>query len=124
QDVVVRSDDGHLTFPGRAVTRHVFPKSIMIANLCSGHPALPLQILRLKTNARERKDFIVLPKLCVSPHHNMRVQPAVGAHNNILSHDTIGSDLATGPNLRLGMNDGSRMNHGWVAFTSLRRAGL
>lgn len=45
-------------------------------------------------------------------NHNVRMQTARIAEHDIFTNDAVWADLAIGANTRIGMDNGSRMNHG------------
>src|SRR5205823_783149 len=78
----------------------------------SGETAFPLQVLGLEANRSERINLVASPQPRMAINHDMTVQPAFGAENDILSHNAVGPNMATIPNLRFRMDDGSRVDDG------------
>ncbi len=69
---VARADARDFAIPRRAVDGDIFTKRIVIADLRARDSAFPFQVLRLQSDARERKNFISLTQLCVAINDNVR----------------------------------------------------
>jgi hypothetical protein len=109
--MIVGTDLRHFAVAGRAVDGNAFTKCIFIADFGSGQAALPFQVLRLESNAREREKFVAASDSSMAIDDHMWMQSATRAQNDVLADDTIGPDLAVYANLRLGMYDRRRMDH-------------
>ena len=116
EDVIVRADARDFAVAGRAVNGDVFAEGVAVADFGARDAALPFQILRLQPDAGERKNFVVLSEFRVAVNDDVRMQFATVAERHVFADDAVRPDLATGTDLRFGMNDGSRMNHGNLRF--------
>ncbi len=109
QDGVVRADEGGLAVAGGAVDGDVFAERVVVADFRAGDAALPFQVLGLESEAGERKNLIVLSEFGVAINDHVRMQPAMVSQRDVCADDAIRPDFAIGADLRLGMNEGRRM---------------
>jgi hypothetical protein len=84
----------------------------VIPNFRPRHPALPLQVLRFQSNAREGKQFIAAPERGVALDHDVGMQMTFGSEDDIRSDDAVGPDDTGIPYLGAGMNDGGVVDGG------------
>ena len=123
QNVIMRTDARRVAVTGGAVNGDVFAQRVMVADFGAGDAALPFQILRLQSDAGERKNFISFPQPGVPVNDHVRMQPAIVAERDVLADDAIRPDFTTGTDLRLGVNDGGGMNH-WPRKMKVTSASL
>jgi hypothetical protein len=93
------------------VNRDIFPERVVVPDFRARHSAFPLQVLRLQPEAREWKNFVSLPQLGVPVNDHVRMQPAPRAQYDVFANDAIRPDFAIRSDLRLGMDNGRRVNH-------------
>ena len=110
QDVVVRTDARDFAVAGGAVDGDVFAEGVVVADFRARDAALPFQVLRLQPDAGERKNFILPAERRVAVNDDVRMQFAAVAERDVFADDAIRADFAAGADLRLGMNDGGRVN--------------
>ncbi len=90
----------------------IFPESVVVANFGARQAALPFQILRFEPDAGEGEDFVAPPQLRMALNDHMRMQPAAAPQHHVLPNHAIRPEVALGADLRPGMDDGRRMDHG------------
>ena len=116
QDGVVRTDARDFAVAGRAVNRDVFAERIAIADFRARDAALPLQVLRFQPDAGERENFVLPAQFRVAVNDDVRMQFAAVAERHVFADDAVRANFAICADLRLRMNDGCLMNHGFAIF--------
>jgi hypothetical protein len=82
----------------------------VVADHGAGETALPFQVLRFESNAREGKNFILPAQSGMALNDHMGMKPAGCSEHDVLADHTIGPNMAVLAELRLGMNYGRGMN--------------
>ena len=111
ENMIVRAYARDFAVTGRAVNRDIFAKRVPVADFRARDAAFPFQILRLQSNARERKNFISFSQLRVAINNDMRMKFTLLAQRDVFADHAVRPDLAAGAEFRLGMDDCGRMDH-------------
>jgi hypothetical protein len=95
----------------RPVHRHVLAKYISAPNNHSGRRSFVFQILGRFADNTTGKKLIPAANHRLAGHVNVRADDAFGANRYAFIYDGVRSDLHGCMKLRLGMDNGGRMNH-------------
>src|SRR5689334_1804248 len=101
----MRPDACYLAVTGCTMDCNILAKSVPVADNGPRHAALPLQILRLQPDARERINLVLLAQRRVPVNDHVRMQPAAFSQSDVFPDDAERTNLAIRPDFCLGMYD-------------------
>ena len=117
---IVVAHPGHPRSTGRCpVEGAAFPDRVVVANLQPRRLVPVPRVLWWAAQRRERMDPVVAAEAGVARDNHACADPGTGTDLYVLVNDCVGADLDVGSELRVGMDDGSRVNeHLTVARSS------